>query len=570
QVAGAQVVYDAAGNRVFGSCHLYSATEDKWTIPKKETLSFCEGVCTVANYIKMIHRLHYQKKVKTVVFYVDSECVIYRLRRVKALRKVKTITNLEVKRLNVALDEIDKLLADGVRVEIKHVNGDKNPADGPSRPQSPDQPDIPTKAFILKAARSATTTTLEMVLEPTEHLKENCDNIKAAATCGINVIDVERFFEEDEIKRLQDGDPRVSTIKYTLRTVPQNERPNGMKMYYLGPNDILYYTGITSIVDKTRTMTPLPVVPRGRRVEECIRGLHREQGHAGASKLMAIYQTWYYTPKLRQVVRRLLQVCSVCQRARERSCTRRAGGVVRPVGLQFGVGSCYVLDLQGPFLDCGDESPTPQKKWGLTMMDPVSFHVLFDVLDNPSTQAVVDSVHKLVSMNGIPQAVVMDPGSCFTSSDFKVYLRSQAIAYVYLPREAGHLGGFHERIHGTILRQVRSRLAAAELEDQPIRFLTIYSEAIASINRLPLNDFGGLSPFEIYHGRRPRYLTGHCTGEDIRIGQEQLEEWLPGLRSEEQEVLDADLQALCEEIYERRCKSMTEYFDLWKERNDRV
>ncbi|EER08696.1 hypothetical protein Pmar_PMAR017754 [Perkinsus marinus ATCC 50983] len=49
------------------------------------------------------------------------------------------------------------------------------------------------------------------------------------------------------------------------------------------------------------------------------------------------------------------------------------------------------------------------------MTDPVSFHVLFDVLDNPSTGAVIDSVHKIIAMNGIPQAVVMDPGSCFTS-----------------------------------------------------------------------------------------------------------------------------------------------------------
>ncbi|EER17297.1 hypothetical protein Pmar_PMAR022233 [Perkinsus marinus ATCC 50983] len=204
------------------------------------------------------------------------------------------------------------------------------------------------------------------------------------------------------------------------------------------------------------------------------------------------------------------------------------------------------------------------------MTDAVFFHVLFDVLDNPNTGAVVDSVHKIIAMNGIPQAVVMDPGSCFPSSDFKMYLKSQAIAYTYLPRDAQHLGGFHERVHGTILQQVRGRLARAELQAEPITFLTIYSEAVASVNRLPLTDFGGLTPFELYHRRRPRYLAGSCTGEDARLGQQLIDEWFPGLRRDEQDVLESGLQMLCEEIYERRCQSMTDYFNLWKERNDRV
>ncbi|EEQ97367.1 hypothetical protein Pmar_PMAR023146 [Perkinsus marinus ATCC 50983] len=174
------------------------------------------------------------------------------------------------------------------------------------------------------------------------------------------------------------------------------------------------------------------------------------------------------------------------------------------------------------------------------MTDAVFFHVLFDVLDNPNTGAVVDPVHKIIAMNGIPQAVV--PGSCFPSSDFKMYLKSQAIAYTYLPRDAQHLGGFHERVHGTILQQVRGRLARAELQAEPITFLTIYSEAVASVNRLPLTDSGGLTPFELYHGRRPRYLAGSCTGEDARLGQQLIDEWFPGLRRNEQDVLESDEQ----------------------------
>ncbi|EER08697.1 gag/pol/env polyprotein, putative [Perkinsus marinus ATCC 50983] len=570
-VAGSQQVYDADCQRLYGSCHLYSAAEDKWSIPKKETMAFCDGVCKVANYVKMITNLHYDTNIKKIVIHVDSECVIYRLRRVKALRKMKTITSLETKRLEDVITKINELGSMGITVEVRHINGDKNPADGPSRPHGNDAPSPMTRTEVQHAVATASIATLDVVFDP--RLTDEKDDLQAVdgnpPICKVNVIDIEHFFEDEEIKHLQDADGRLSTIKATLRNVPLNERPNGMRMYCLDENNVLYFTGITSIVDKSRTVTPLPVIPRGPKVQECLLTLHEGEGHVGAAKLLAIYQQWYSTPKVRQVLRRLLQSCPVCQRTRERACTRRAGGVVRPPGLHFGVGSCYVLDLQGPFLECDDDPDVPQKKWGLTMTDPVSFHVLFDVLDNPSTGAVIDSVHKIIAMNGIPQAVVMDPGSCFTSSDFKMYLKSQAIAYTYLPRDAQHLGGFHERVHGTILQQVRSRLARAELQDEPITFVTIYSEAVASVNRLPLNDFGGLTPFELYHGRRPRYLAGSCTGEDARLGQQLIDEWLPGLRRDEQDVLESDLQMLCEEIYERRCQSMTDYFDLWKERTRR-
>ncbi|KAF4752168.1 hypothetical protein FOZ63_013369 [Perkinsus olseni] len=152
-------------------------------------------------------------------------------------------------------------------------------------------------------------------------------------------------------------------------------------------------------------------------------------------------------------------------------------------------------------------------------------------------------------MNGIPQAVVMDPGSCFTSSDFKVYLKSQAIAYVYLPREAGHLGGFHERIHGTILRQVRSRLAAAELEDQPVKFLTIYSTSLVIV----LEKIFVLDKNNLKNG----YLASEVKNKKFSTLT-----FRPYARrfTKMQEIAKIA----------RRCKSMTEYFDLWKERNDRV
>ncbi|EER08695.1 hypothetical protein Pmar_PMAR017753 [Perkinsus marinus ATCC 50983] len=207
-------------------------------------MAFCDGVCKVANYVKMITNLHYDTNIKKIVIHVDSECVIYRLRRVKALRKMKTITSLETKRLEDVITKINELGSMGITVEVRHINGDKNPADGPSRPHGNDAPSPMTRTEVQHAVATASIATLDVVFDP--RLTDEKDDLQAVdgnpPICKVNVIDIEHFFEDEEIKHLQDADGRLSTIKATLRNVPLNERPNGMRMYCLDENNVLYFT----------------------------------------------------------------------------------------------------------------------------------------------------------------------------------------------------------------------------------------------------------------------------------------------------------------------------------------
>ncbi|KAF4721041.1 hypothetical protein FOZ62_013197, partial [Perkinsus olseni] len=252
-------------------------------------------------------------------------------------------THLEIRRLESAVRDMAALVDMGIYVEVKHVEGSKNPADCCTRPSIDDPPSVPTRSLVLTAMHTATPVSIgQDGYHPTEATDPSHSDSTAAGVdyvapvpptssgadvrARVMVVDIENYFNSDRIRALQLADGRTRSIIETLENVTSNEVPNGLKLFFIGDDGILYFKGVTSVVDNVRSEVSLPVVPRGKAVSECFETLHQNHSHAGAPKLLAIYQQHYYTPKVRQLVRRLLQYCDVCQRARERNCSRRAGG----------------------------------------------------------------------------------------------------------------------------------------------------------------------------------------------------------------------------------------------------
>ncbi|KAF4686470.1 hypothetical protein FOZ62_008005, partial [Perkinsus olseni] len=263
QVASGIVVYDAQGYRVVGTGHLYSPTESRWTTPKKETIVLTDSIALVTKYLSMVRRLHYKFTTTRVVFYVDSECVIYRLRRVYNLRRLKTITHLEIRRLESAVRDMEALVDMGIYVEVKHVEGSKNPADCCTRPSIDDPPSVPTRSFVLTAMHTATPVSIgQDGYHPTEATDLSHSDSTAAGVdyvapvppnssgadvrARVMVVDIENYFHSDRIRALQLADGRTRSIIETLENVTSNEVPNGLKLFFIGDDGILYFKGVTS------------------------------------------------------------------------------------------------------------------------------------------------------------------------------------------------------------------------------------------------------------------------------------------------------------------------------------
>ncbi|EER11570.1 gag/pol/env polyprotein, putative [Perkinsus marinus ATCC 50983] len=294
-------------------------------------------------------------------------------------------------------------------------------------------------------------------------------------------------------------------------------------------------------------------------------------GHPPASATVTLFQTFYYLPKLRAHLRRIIGDCDTCQRKRRRNAYRSQGGVVQPAGLSFDVGNVVVVDLQGPLVDpCAPASDA--KNWILTILDPVSFSVDYDVLNYPTTSLIINALERNFAVRGIPMVLVSDVGSTFTSASFLYFLRSWNVRSCWLPRDARGYGGFHERYHGQLLEQIRARLLDASHLPDPIPLRTIVAESVSALNRLPLYDLGGISAHELHYCRRPRYPIGIDDSDENSVTLDKLKDWLPSLciLDPQREVLHDELATMANEVATRRCSSLLNFWDLWCERSDRV
>ncbi|KAF4647159.1 hypothetical protein FOL46_004613, partial [Perkinsus olseni] len=170
-----------------------------------------------------------------------------------------------------------------------------------------------------------------------------------------------------------------------------------------------------------------------------------------------------------------------CQLSRCRRAYRSKNAVTRPVGMSFDVGQVRVVDYQGPLYDRGE------KRWVLTLLDPVSFNLDYRVVDAPNIDNTLDALSHNFATMGTPSVLVSDPGVAFTSEKYLSFCRKWSVANCWLPREARSYGGFHERFHGLLLQQIRCRLREEEGNPDPTPLATIVADSVGALNKIPLD-----------------------------------------------------------------------------------
>ncbi|KAF4697038.1 hypothetical protein FOZ60_013389 [Perkinsus olseni] len=557
-VASCQLLYDAEFVRVVGNTHLWTRAEGRWTIPKKETLSYCSGMTMLSDYCDLVRQHGPSLNNTTLRIFVDSELIIYRLRRLAKNKKIKTITALEYRKLKYALKVLNDLTDEtGCKVAVLHLSGLANPADVATRPTTtgelPPTIDIEQlKDEVRLAVRN------DFSFVPNSEKVEDCDLSDGTdpheGAYDALALDLEEHFTPEKIIEMQEADPKVMAQIAALRTTPEADLPPSLRLYHLDGNT-LYYHGVTSVVQERRRAHQVPVIPMNGDVVR----LMRELPDGGATQT-----------RLRRLVRQIENSCPTCRRTKRRGCVRRAFGVVRPSGLVFDAGQVWCMDFAGPFVETASVEDHGQKKWVLTLMCPSSYQTIYDVLPSTKTEAVTAATQKLFAVVGPPFAVVFDPGSTFNSSVYIHYLEDNNIAYATLPRDCQHYGGLFERFHGVLLRQIRSRLSQARSQDEELTIDKAVADSVSMINRLPLQEMGGLTPHELFFCRKPRYPTGQGGTSDDEEGRRRLAEWLPGIIEFEKDKLLGDLTEICHDISSRRCDNLVDYFDYLLERSDRI
>ena len=163
------------------------------------------------------------------------------------------------------------------------------------------------------------------------------------------------------------------------------------------------------------------------------------ESHPGASKMKSIARAHMWWPNMDTDIEEFVNACSVCQQQRPMP----ASANLHPWEFPGKAWSRLHIDYAGPFLG----------RMFLVIVDAHSKWVDIHSMKSATSTATINKLRQTFATHGLPDMVVSDNGSCFTSEEFKEYMKMNGIKLV-------HSAPFHPSSNGLAENAVKSFKAA--------------------------------------------------------------------------------------------------------------
>ena len=145
--------------------------------------------------------------------------------------------------------------------------------------------------------------------------------------------------------------------------------------------------------------------PSGRQ-EKVLEELH--EAHPGVVRMKALARNYVWWPGIDKELEETVRSCETCQlHARN------------PPGAPLHPWSRLHVDYAGPFLG----------KMFLLVIDAFSKWLDVYMVQSATSQATIDKLRVSFAIHGLPDVIVSDNGSCFTSGDFEAFCHCQGIIH---------------------------------------------------------------------------------------------------------------------------------------------
>ncbi|XP_064463126.1 uncharacterized protein LOC135374051 [Ornithodoros turicata] len=215
-------------------------------------------------------------------------------------------------------------------------------------------------------------------------------------------------------------------------------------------------------------------------------------GHLGSGKTADRILSEFYWPGLQADTRRFVASCDICQRTTPRGKTARAPLQKMPViDTPF---KRVAIDIIGPL-----QPPSARgNKFILTLMDYATRFPEAVALPSIETERVAEALVNIFSRVGIPEEVLSDRGTNFTSGLMKEVARLLSIRQLTTTPYHPMTNGLVEKFNGT-LKTMLKRMCAERPRDWD-RYL---SPLLFAYREVPQESLG-FSPFELLYGRNVR------------------------------------------------------------------
>ncbi|GBN24637.1 Transposon Ty3-G Gag-Pol polyprotein [Araneus ventricosus] len=272
------------------------------------------------------------------------------------------------------------------------------------------------------------------------------------------------------LKSAQDNDNEVKAIKELLRISAYEN--------YCDRNGILY---------KFVEGKELVVVPDSMQTE-IIRNAH-ERGHTGVKYTEKYLLDYYYIPKLRQKVEKIISNCVHCILINQKRGKKE--GLLHPLQKEDTLLHTYHIDHLGPL-----ESTNKNYKYVLAIIDAFTKFVWIYPTKSTTSAEVIAKLKIQKAVFGSPFQIISDRGTAFTSGNFADYCAKEKIKHHAITTGLPRANGQIERINQTII----SVLSKLSLEN-PNKWYKFTNELQQTINSTYQRSID-TTPFELLFGTK--------------------------------------------------------------------
>ncbi|KAL5467316.1 hypothetical protein EMCRGX_G031528 [Ephydatia muelleri] len=272
------------------------------------------------------------------------------------------------------------------------------------------------------------------------------------------------------IRRWTDKDPVLSVVRRMVLHGWRTQSNEQFKPYECRKSELSVEDGC--ILWGSRVVVP----PPGR--VPIIKILH--DGHPGVSRMKSLARSVVWWPGLDAELEAKVKSCEACQ-VNSRSPPKSP---LHPWEWPTKPWSRIHVDFCGPFLG----------KIIFFMVDAHSKWLEAAVVSSTSSQQAIRVLRQVFSCHGLPEVLVSDNGTAFTSTEFQTFVQCNGFRHIRSAPYHPATNGLAERAVQTVKNALRK--TAGDIDTCLSRFLFQY--------RLTPHSTTGRSPAELLLGRKPR------------------------------------------------------------------
>ncbi len=205
------------------------------------------------------------------------------------------------------------------------------------------------------------------------------------------------------------------------------------------------------------------------------------EGHPGAARMKSLARGYVWWPGMDAELEERVRQCTRCQESQKLP----AQAPLYPWELPHRPWARLHADYAGPFMG----------KVFLILVDSHSKWMEVYVVGTATSQSTIEKMPVAFATHGIPEMLVTDNGSVFTSTEFATFVEKNGIKHVMSAPYHPATNGLAERAVQTFKAAMKKSVAGS-IETKVARFLLQY--------RLMPHTTTGIPPAELLLGRCPR------------------------------------------------------------------